>query len=276
MYQSISHDHYLVLIELEIRFNDHLLRDIPSSRSLVIPNTQTNRAVRKISLPILRRLRVERQVRVRREVLRQVILDISISIITSQIRENSQHILLDEINEDQVNGLGLRAIRRESSVCREILRVGVERNRAVGSIIAIIAEIVFGNVARVQICVLTADDSAERALLRAVVVEDAWVDAVIAAGLERWVVESEVGCLERALGEEAAVVEDPDDLAGKLIWNVGKILEGVGERRDDEAIVESEGTFGKIEADSAGVLDDDSGVVCSGLVYGDFCNSFLE
>jgi hypothetical protein len=50
--------------------NEGLLsRDVFLSRGLVITNAQANRAIWKISLPILRRLRVERQVRVRREVL---------------------------------------------------------------------------------------------------------------------------------------------------------------------------------------------------------------
>ena len=103
-----------------------------------IPNPQPHRTIRNIPLPTLLPPSISLHITIRRPIARQILPHIHLPVLRrAQIPpQNLQHIFPDEIQEDQVHGLGRAAVEGERAVCREVFRDRELGDRGVDCVVA--------------------------------------------------------------------------------------------------------------------------------------------
>ena len=123
-------------------------------------NPLTHRTIRHILLPS--NLRIRRQIAISRKALINIILHLADRKITPNIRlvQSVDNIASDKVQENKINSLRHRSIEREGSVHLEIIGLGEVGDDRVNGVVSVGAEVVFGRVAWVGGCGLTADETA--------------------------------------------------------------------------------------------------------------------
>lgn len=111
------------------------------------PHPRPHRTIRHALLP--KPSRVFRKITIRRELLRQITLHILDRIITThRVQRRDDIILADEVEEDEVDGVGQATEGGERGVGLDIVGLAVKGDCGVGGIVAVGAEVVGGDVAR--------------------------------------------------------------------------------------------------------------------------------
>lgn len=108
-----------------------------------------NSTIIRILLELLRRLDVQRQVRLRRKGIVNVILNVRLRVVlvTRDRCQVVQNVRLDVVNENQVHHVGAGPVRGEPAERLEEVRVVVVGNGGVRRVVAVGAEGVGGDVA---------------------------------------------------------------------------------------------------------------------------------
>jgi len=241
------------------------------------PHPLPHRTIRHIRLPLRAYPRILRQITIRRKALREIELDSRLSIVFSArhpIQRGDNEVRADVVDEDEVHGRRHRPVERERRVGLHVVGLIVIRQVVVQGVVAVVAKVVGGVVAWRDGGALAADDASCRASRQLGLGMRVWIAALLRV-LQARELEAQIQGVHLAL-LVPALVEDVEHFARERVRHVAQELEAVLERAYDEGVIEGEWPLHQVEADVAGVREDQARHVRTLRVDHRRCHGFLH